>query len=224
MYGNHSRDMKSSLVRSTKIVWKEEPVEGGVGICQAIRGSRALQLELRSHIPQAELEVTCRVHCRWCRGVAGHGGDRAYPDRRNDVDEPCTRHVQQEQVLGAATDGGEEVESMAEVDAKGAIGTGLGSARPAVSRRKVLNERRYRADETAGVAGAVARRMWTLQDVLLTGMVHEPCVVTAIGHVWTRAADDGVHHALQGVAPLVAAGHGDTTQVTLAGILELLGA
>jgi hypothetical protein len=55
-------------------------------------------------------------------------------------------------------------------------------------------------------------------------MVHEPCVVTAIGHVWTRAADDGVHHALQGVAPLVAAGHGDTTQVTLAGILELRGA
>ena len=79
--------------------------------------------------------------------------------------------------MGAAADSGDEVEAIAGVDAKGSTVTGFGSARPAVRRREVLNERRYGADEAAGVAaGAVARRVRALQEVLLTGVVRRPCV------------------------------------------------
>ena len=76
--------------------------------------------------------------------------------------ERCTRHVQQEQVLGAATDGCEEVEAIAEVDAKGLAGTDLGGARPVVLCLEVRNERRYRADEAAGAIGTAARRVRAL--------------------------------------------------------------
>jgi len=118
---------------------------------------------------------------------------------------------------------GEEVEAITEVDVEGIAGTVLGSARPAVRRREVLDERRYRADEATAVAGgAVARRMRALPEVLLAGVIHGRRIA-AVGRMRTRAAD-GVHHPLQDVAPLVAAGHGDTTQVTLSGILELVGA
>jgi hypothetical protein len=99
-------------------------------------------------------------------------------------------------------------------------------ARPAwasaVHGQLCANEHRYRAHEATAIARAVTRRMWALQEVLLAGVIHRRCIA-AVGRVRTWAVD-GIHHVLHGVAPLVAAGHGDTTQVALAGILELLGA
>ena len=72
-------------------------------------------------------------------------------------------------------------------------------------------------------AAAAARRVRARrQDVVLERVVQGPGLA-AVGRARARGADR-VHHALHGVAPLVAAGHGDAAQVALAGVPELVGA
>lgn len=236
IHRNLDRDLHITPVVSMDACSWHDELMAAIGIGQPVREIRGRHSEHCSLIMADQLviapEPTVRDHESYFLYSLSLAS-RTDADDRHNAAKQVVSHVHQKKVLLVILVGKhDEIEAGAEARTEAGLeeATEAGNERgpprthrrawPAVRAGNVVQHRRRVPNEGASLARTVARHVRACQDVLLAAVVCRRRHA-AVGGVRAWATHE-LHHGLHGVAPAVAASHGDAAEVALAGGPELV--